>query len=75
MKIFNFIFEQINSHNCSYIPKVYTTEKLVKAKPEGYHSITPYLVVNIAGMQYISISVHLKPEKLIDIVVLMEKIL
>ena len=48
---------------------------MVKAIPEGYLSITPYLVVNIAGAQYISISVHLNPEKLIDIVFQMEKVL
>ena len=36
---------------------------MVKAIPEGYHSFTPYLVVNIAGAKYISINMHLNPEK------------
>jgi hypothetical protein len=49
---------------------------MVKAIPEGYHSVTPYLVVNIAGgLQYISINMHLNPEKFMDIVFQMEKVL
>jgi hypothetical protein len=35
---------------------------MVKAIAEGYLSITPYLVVSIAGLQYISISVHFPRE-------------
>jgi hypothetical protein len=53
---------------------------MVKAIPEGYHSVTPYLVVNNAGgrgerLQFISINIHLNPEKFIDIVFQMEKVL
>ena len=48
---------------------------MVKAIPDGYHSVTPYMVVNDAAAVIDSISVHLKPKKLTDILVLMEKAL
>jgi hypothetical protein len=44
-------------------------------QPEGYHSITPYLVVNDASKTIDFYNVHLEIKKLADTMVLTERAL
>ena len=46
---------------------------MVKAIPEGYHSITPYLVVNNASVAIDFYKRDLRQEKHTDILVRMER--
>ncbi|HEX7206818.1 MAG TPA: hypothetical protein VF233_01465 [Nitrososphaeraceae archaeon] len=48
---------------------------MAKAIPEGYHSITPYLVVNDAAAAIDYYNVHLTLKKPTDILAQTEKVL